>query len=169
MKMTNISVLIALCLVFSLASGNFVSSYSKDKSEVKQEKCYEFFKFLNKSNQIRLVYQIPLEARLQKLVRRFEASESKWQQMVTKQEMEIIGLKAEVAYQKSLMNHMKNVQPILQTTQFKAANFRTCDEILRSDPTSPSGNYPIDPDGNGEEEPFEVFCDMSAGNCLKAI
>ena len=127
------------------------------------------FKFLNKSNPIRLVYQIPLEARLQKLVRRFEASESKWQQMVTKQEMDIIGLKAEVAYQKSLMNHMKNAQPIVQTTHFKAANFRTCDEILRSDPTSPSGNYTIDPDGNGEEEPFEVFCDMSAGNCFKAI
>ena len=89
--------------------------------------------------------------------------------MVTKQEMEIMGLKAEVAYQKSLLNHMKNAQPIVQTTQFKAANFRTCDEIFRSDPTSPSGNYTIDPDGNGEEEPFEVFCDMTTGNCLEKL
>lgn len=38
-----------------------------------------------------------------------------------------------------------------------------CADILANDPNTPNGMYTIDPDGNEGNEPYEVYCDMSAG------
>ena len=38
---------------------------------------------------------------------------------------------------------------------------RTCNDIKHSYPRTPSDSYVIDPDGEGEEKPFKVFCDMA--------
>jgi hypothetical protein len=38
---------------------------------------------------------------------------------------------------------------------------RNCAEILRTAPTSSSGNYTIDPDGAGGRSPYTVYCDMT--------
>ena len=37
----------------------------------------------------------------------------------------------------------------------------SCSEIKSSNKQTPSGNYMIDPDGNGGVTPFSVYCDMS--------
>ena len=37
----------------------------------------------------------------------------------------------------------------------------SCNDILFDNPTAVSGNYVIDPDGNGGVGPFEVYCDMT--------
>ena len=36
----------------------------------------------------------------------------------------------------------------------------SCQDVLDDDPLAPSGNYIIDPDGNGNLSPIEVYCDM---------
>ena len=38
---------------------------------------------------------------------------------------------------------------------------RTCSDIKHSYPWTPSDFYVIDPDGEGGEKPFKVFCDMA--------
>lgn len=38
---------------------------------------------------------------------------------------------------------------------------KNCMEILTSNPGSPDGVYTIDPDGSGEIEPFDCYCDMT--------
>ena len=38
---------------------------------------------------------------------------------------------------------------------------RTCSDIKHSYPRTPSDSYVIDPDGEGGEKPFKVFCDMA--------
>ena len=38
---------------------------------------------------------------------------------------------------------------------------RNCAEILRAAPSSPSGNYTIDPDGAGGRSAYTVYCDMA--------
>ena len=38
---------------------------------------------------------------------------------------------------------------------------RTCSDIKRFYPRTPSDSYVIDPDGEGGEKPFKVFCDMT--------
>jgi hypothetical protein len=38
---------------------------------------------------------------------------------------------------------------------------RSCAEILRAAPGTPSGNFPIDPDGAGGRSSFTVYCDMT--------
>ena len=40
----------------------------------------------------------------------------------------------------------------------------TCSHIKKAHPEAPSGNYSIDPDSDGGEEPFAVFCDMEDKN-----
>jgi len=39
--------------------------------------------------------------------------------------------------------------------------FKSCEEILLNNPGSPDGIYTIDPDGSGDIEPFDCYCDMS--------
>jgi len=39
--------------------------------------------------------------------------------------------------------------------------FKSCREIKEKAATSENGIYKIDPDGEGESEPFEVYCDMT--------
>jgi len=41
---------------------------------------------------------------------------------------------------------------------------KSCKDIKKKNNSSLSGNYIIDPDGNGGNEPFEVYCDMASGN-----
>ena len=43
----------------------------------------------------------------------------------------------------------------------RCVNNRSCAEILRTAPSSISGNYIIDPDGAGGRSPYTVFCDMT--------
>ncbi len=38
---------------------------------------------------------------------------------------------------------------------------KSCQEILENDPSSEDGVYQIDPDGEGGNEPFDVYCDMA--------
>lgn len=40
---------------------------------------------------------------------------------------------------------------------------RSCTTLLINQPSTPSGNYTIDPDGPGRNPPFSVYCDMSSG------
>ncbi|KAL9973868.1 hypothetical protein ACROYT_G020374 [Oculina patagonica] len=40
---------------------------------------------------------------------------------------------------------------------------RSCTTLLNNQPSTPSGNYTIDPDGPGRNPPFSVYCDMSSG------
>ena len=37
----------------------------------------------------------------------------------------------------------------------------TCEDLFSSDPSLTSGNFTIDPDGDGPIEPFLVFCDTA--------
>ena len=37
----------------------------------------------------------------------------------------------------------------------------SCLDLLTKEPATPDGTYTVDPDGEGEGEPFEVFCDMT--------
>ena len=37
----------------------------------------------------------------------------------------------------------------------------SCSHLKKGDPTAASGNYNIDPDGEGDLEPFSVYCDMT--------
>lgn len=39
--------------------------------------------------------------------------------------------------------------------------YKSCKEIKETNIFAASGNYKIDPDGNGANKPFEVYCDMS--------
>jgi len=42
---------------------------------------------------------------------------------------------------------------------------RSCFEHKVANPTAPSAEYPIDPDGqNGGDPPIQVYCDMKTGN-----
>jgi hypothetical protein len=41
---------------------------------------------------------------------------------------------------------------------------KSCKDIKKKNNSSLSGNYIIDPDGNGGNGPFEVYCDMASGN-----
>ncbi|XP_078370750.1 contactin-associated protein-like 2 isoform X1 [Oculina patagonica] len=43
------------------------------------------------------------------------------------------------------------------------AQERSCTTLLNNQPSTPSGNYTIDPDGPGRNPPFSVYCDMSSG------
>ena len=40
----------------------------------------------------------------------------------------------------------------------------SCSYLKKGDPTTESGNYNIDPDGEGDLEPFSVYCDMTNKN-----
>ena len=40
----------------------------------------------------------------------------------------------------------------------------SCSYLNKGDPTTESGNYNIDPDGEGDLEPFSVYCDMTNKN-----
>ena len=40
----------------------------------------------------------------------------------------------------------------------------SCSHLKKGDPTTASGNYNIDPDGEGGLEPFSVYCDMTNKN-----
>ena len=40
----------------------------------------------------------------------------------------------------------------------------SCSHLKEAHPTAPSGNYTIDPDGEGGEDPFTVYCNMSDKN-----
>ena len=40
----------------------------------------------------------------------------------------------------------------------------SCSHLKKGDPTTASGNYNIDPDGEGSLEPFSLYCDMTNKN-----
>ena len=37
----------------------------------------------------------------------------------------------------------------------------SCSDLKKGDPAAASRNYSIDPDGEGDQEPFSVYCDMT--------
>ena len=45
-----------------------------------------------------------------------------------------------------------------------AAAFLSCSHLKKAHPTATSGNYTIDSDGEGNLEPFSVYCDMTNKN-----
>ena len=45
-----------------------------------------------------------------------------------------------------------------------AAAFLSCSHLKKAHPTATSGNYTIDSDGEGDLEPFSVYCDMTNKN-----
>ena len=47
------------------------------------------------------------------------------------------------------------------SVSFYFSGNRTCSDIKHSYPWTPSDFYVIDPDGEGGEKPFKVFCDMA--------
>ena len=47
------------------------------------------------------------------------------------------------------------------SVSFYFSGNRTCSDIKHSYPRTPSDFYVIDPDGEGGEKPFKVFCDMA--------
>jgi hypothetical protein len=54
-------------------------------------------------------------------------------------------------------NHANQLWQVYSDTN----SFATCKEILDADKSTGDGVYTIDPDGSGNEEPFEVYCDMT--------
>ena len=42
--------------------------------------------------------------------------------------------------------------------------FLSCSDLKKAHPTATSGYYIIDPDGEGDLEPFSVYCDMTVKN-----
>jgi hypothetical protein len=55
--------------------------------------------------------------------------------------------------------------PTITRSSGKSGNPRTCKEIHSNDPSSPSGMYWIDPDGQGVgDDSIYVHCDMTTGN-----
>ena len=55
-------------------------------------------------------------------------------------------------------NHLGNSR---FSVSFCVSGNRTCSDIKRFYPRTPSDSYVIDPDGEGGEKPFKVFCDMT--------
>ena len=47
------------------------------------------------------------------------------------------------------------------SVSFYFSGNRTCSDIKHSYSKTPSDSYVIDPDGEGGEKPFKVFCDMA--------
>ena len=52
---------------------------------------------------------------------------------------------------------------VLKETQVLIGNL-SCSHVKAGYPKAPSGNYTIDPDSEGGEDPFVVYCDMSDKN-----
>ena len=45
--------------------------------------------------------------------------------------------------------------------EYLLSTVASCSHLKKADPTATSGNYDIDPDGEGDLEPFSVYCDMA--------
>ena len=45
--------------------------------------------------------------------------------------------------------------------EYLLSTVASCSHLKKADPTATSGNYNIDPDGEGDLEPFSVYCDMA--------
>ena len=93
----------------------------------------------------------------------------KWK--VVKQENENKIQRTEIRELKKSLEVLNNRILQLENSKFngkvvevKAAVLRTCEEIRRSEPTSPSGKYLIDPNGNMfGDPPITVYCNMTTG------
>ena len=48
--------------------------------------------------------------------------------------------------------------------EYLLSTVASCSHLKKADPTATSGNYDIDPDGEGDLEPFSVYCDMVNNN-----
>ena len=48
--------------------------------------------------------------------------------------------------------------------EYLLSTVASCSHLKKADPTATSGNYDIDPDGEGHLEPFSVYCDMVNNN-----
>jgi uncharacterized coiled-coil protein SlyX len=66
--------------------------------------------------------------------------------------------------QESLKSNVPYNIPTITRSSVKSGNPRTCKEIHSNDPSSPSGMYWIDPDGQGVgDDSIYVHCDMTTG------
>jgi uncharacterized coiled-coil protein SlyX len=80
------------------------------------------------------------------------------------QRTEIHELKKSLEVLNNRILQLENSNVNGKVVKVKAAVFRTCEEIRRSDPTSPSGKYLIDPNGNMfGDPPITVYCNMTTG------
>ena len=64
-------------------------------------------------------------------------------------------------FKKNLWNQVVNL--IIALLSFNYPE-RSCSDIKAQNPQATSGSYVIDPDGDGGNEPFTVFCDMPDKN-----
>jgi len=60
-----------------------------------------------------------------------------------------------------LTNPFQFVVIAVAPVEDKPTNSKSCREIKENAPSSEDGIYKIDPDGEGGNEPFEVYCDMT--------
>ena len=100
---------------------------------------------------------------------------------IEKQEAEIVQLKTRLEKQHDLVLHLnKNLEQLMNIQKAyptdvqnrhqeisKAYVLRTCEDIRAADPTTESGYYFIDPDGQvSGNDPIYVFCDMATGTII---
>jgi hypothetical protein len=64
------------------------------------------------------------------------------------------------------LNKISNKKPVngIFEEEFPFAKVTSCLDILTKNPSSLSGEYEIDPDGDGPIETFNVYCDMDSDN-----
>ncbi|CAH3177443.1 unnamed protein product [Porites lobata] len=77
-------------------------------------------------------------------------------------------------YRGTQCDYLTFLSHVLHNTRTRIAQFEkakdwikiglSCSHLKKGDPTAASGNYNIDPDGEGDLEPFSVYCDMTNKN-----
>ena len=80
------------------------------------------------------------------------------------QRTEIHRLQKSVQVLNNRIQQLESSKMVGKVTEVKTAVFRTCEEIRRSEPTSLSGTYVIDPAGDKfGDPPVTVYCNMTTG------
>ena len=92
-----------------------------------------------------------------------EARIQEQQRTIEEQKVSFEAKQKEINFmQQTVRSLVKRLMPDAETRA--NAIPKTCEEIRASDPSSPSGDYWIDPDGMGAgDDPILVYCDMFDG------
>ncbi len=61
----------------------------------------------------------------------------------------------------NLTTQLTSISLQLDKLKQSALRYRSCNDILVNNPSSNNGVYTIDPDGGGNNTPFDVYCDMT--------
>lgn len=100
------------------------------------------------------------------LEQKFQWMEEKLTQLEIEQKTEVNQLKKQVEHQEWLIIALQNERITSKNQQSLTKNVvpRTCQQIRTTDPSLTSGNYWIDPDGQGiGDDPIFVYCNMATG------